>query len=194
MGAQVYYAANPPTTGDFEVSIFLTETSTRHSILRKEKRVKGETTPRMGSTEGKMTGTHDAPFEIGEGVVVREEDEEEEEGLFVSSIPETRRGDPTPTSPTSPTTSTPQRAKRKRTVMGGDEDADTDTDTDAKKKMALDTIYDGFSIYGRILCLVVKRLGVVKGQGREGQGQGHGQGKARMEEWIASTQVGGMDD
>ncbi len=78
--------------------------------------------------------------------------------------------------------------------MGGDEDADTDTDTDAKKKMALDTIYDGFSIYGRILCLVVKRLGVVKGQGREGQGQGHGQGKARMEEWIASTQVGGMDD
>ncbi len=141
-----------------------------------------------------MTGTHDVPFEIGEGVVVREEDEEEEEGMFISSISETGRGDPPPTSPTSPTTTTRQGAKRRRPndIAGDeDEDADTDTDTDAKRKMALDTIYDGFSIYGRILCLVVKRLGAVKGLGKDGAGQGHGQGKARMEEWIASTQMGG---
>ena len=56
---------------------------------------------------------------------------------------------------------------------------------DDKKNMALNTTYDGFSIYGRILCLVVKRRGVTKGKDRAG-----GNGQAVMEEWIASTQLG----
>ena len=56
-------------------------------------------------------------------------------------------------------------------------------DKDDKKKMALNTLYDGFSIYGRILCLVVKRRGNVRGKELVG-----GVGQAMMEEWIASTQ------
>lgn len=56
---------------------------------------------------------------------------------------------------------------------------------DEKKKLALNTTYDGFSIYGRILCLVVKRKGTAKGKEVAG-----GSGQAMMEEWISSTQMG----
>ena len=55
---------------------------------------------------------------------------------------------------------------------------------DDKKKLAMDTSYEGFSIYGRILCLVVKRKGVVKGKVIAG-----GTGQAMMEDFIASTQA-----
>jgi hypothetical protein len=55
--------------------------------------------------------------------------------------------------------------------------------------MALSTSYDGFSIYGRILCLVVKRKGMVKGKQPAA-----GAGQAMMEEWIASTQVDRNDE
>lgn len=63
---------------------------------------------------------------------------------------------------------------------------------DDKKKLALNTTYDGFSIYGRILCLVVKRKGTARGKALVG-----GAGQAMMEEWISSTQAAGgqiMDD
>ena len=55
---------------------------------------------------------------------------------------------------------------------------------DEKKKMALNTTYDGFTIYGRILCLVVKRRGMARGTELAG-----GAGQAMMEEWISSTQA-----
>ena len=55
--------------------------------------------------------------------------------------------------------------------------------SDEKKKMGLSTAYDGFQIYGRILCLVVKRKDR-KGQQLAGRG-----GQAMVEEWISSTQA-----
>lgn len=55
---------------------------------------------------------------------------------------------------------------------------------DDKKKMTLSTTYDGFTIYGRILCLVVKRRGTARGKELAG-----GAGQAMMEEWISSTQA-----
>ena len=55
---------------------------------------------------------------------------------------------------------------------------------DDKKKMALNTTYDGFTIYGRILCLVVKRRGTATGKELAG-----GAGQAMMEDWISSTQA-----
>ena len=55
---------------------------------------------------------------------------------------------------------------------------------DDKKKLAMDTTYEGFSIYGRILCLVVKRKGLVKGKVITG-----GTGQAMMENFITSTQA-----
>ena len=180
---------------DFEVAVFLTETSTRHSILRKEKRA-GRKKERVRSTNGRLLGTRDDPVEIADGVpvLVREESdevrladlpaargegghrraavskEESGEGLFVSDGDE--EGDEV---------SSVEGMDRDIT-MGGDEDGEDD-----KKKLSLNTTYDGFSIYGRILCLVVKRKGSVKG--KEAAVGSAGSGQAMMEEWISSTQM-----
>lgn len=180
---------------DFEVAVFLTETSTRHSILRKEKRARTKK-ERLGSTNGRLTGTRDAPVEIGDvapGVVREESDEvrladlpaaEEEEGhgraavskeesgegLFVSDEDEGEEEVST------------REGMDKDITMGGDEGGEDD-----KKKLSLNTTYDGFSIYGRILCLVVKRKGTLKG--KEAAVGSAGSGQAMMEEWISSTQM-----
>lgn len=57
---------------------------------------------------------------------------------------------------------------------------------DDKKKMALNTSYDGFSIYGRILCLIVTRKGK-----RE-----KGPSTEMMEQWIGTqaAQEQGLED
>ena len=71
----------------------------------------------------------------------------------------------------------------------GDNDHGSDRgedDGDGKKKLGFRTSYAGFAIYGRILCLVVKRkTGGGVGKGKEMRG---GAGQAMMEEWIG-TQV-----
>jgi hypothetical protein len=54
---------------------------------------------------------------------------------------------------------------------------------DDKKKMVMDTSYDGFSIYGRVLCLVVKR------KDAKGKGPAKSGGQVMMEDWITSTQM-----
>lgn len=61
---------------------------------------------------------------------------------------------------------------------------------DDKKKLALTTSYDGFSIYGRILCLVVKRKG--------NRTQSHlapSGGSQMMEQWVSTqaAQEAGLD-
>lgn len=60
--------------------------------------------------------------------------------------------------------------------------------TDDKKKMAMDTSYDGFSIYGRVLCLVVKR------KDRKAKGVNTPGGQAMMEDWITSTQMPAQEE
>ena len=75
----------------------------------------------------------------------------------------------------------PQQAKAFKEEFLDVGAADEDDD---KKKLGLNTMYDGFSIYGRILCLVVKRRGTAKGKDLSG-----GAGQAMMEEWISSTQA-----
>lgn len=193
---------------DFEVAVFLTEVSTRHAILRKEKRVKSEK-PRLGSKEGRLTGpgSRDVPVEIGDDEradMIREESQEEKE-ISLTDIPAVQDGGrDRQTSQESrggeehlflsdgsraedSRARTSSRSPRENTTVPLIDDADQDD-----KKVALNTTYDGFSIYGRILCLVVKRRGIAKGKESAG-----GSGQAMMEEWIASTQLGEgqmMDD
>jgi len=74
---------------------------------------------------------------------------------------------------------------------------DVDRDgRDDKKKLAMDISYEGFAIYGRVLCLVVKRrdgwgarggMPAVLSGGRSQPGRPGGQ--AMMENWITSTQL-----
>ncbi|ERS96806.1 hypothetical protein HMPREF1624_07015 [Sporothrix schenckii ATCC 58251] len=95
-------------------------------------------------------------------------------------------------------------SKRSR-VVPVDEDKE-DEASRKKKKLAMDVIYEGFAIYGRVLCLVVKRRGPPRGRGAQtvlptsvgGSRPGNTStsleptkpgGQAAMENWIASTQV-----
>lgn len=179
---------------DFEVAVFLTETSTRHSILRKEKQAMSKK-ERLGTMNGKMTGTREAPVEVGEHPPgLRREESDETESMRLADLPAAGQdGDGT----------APKLSKEESgeglfvsdgsedevSTRKGKEEDSTMTDAvdgdDEKKKLALNTTYDGFSIYGRILCLVVKRKGTAKGKEVAG-----GSGQAMMEEWISSTQMG----
>jgi len=179
---------------DFEVSIFLTETSTHHSLLTKLKTFRESNKKPIQSNSAKLTGnTGDAPIEVEDGpVIAREESDEElnlqdlpdandnqsEDGLFV---PEGRSKRPRTTTATSSPGFEPL-PKRMRDAPSGEE-------SDDKKKMAMDTTYDGFSIYGRVLCLVVKR------KDKKGKAPANlAGGQATMENWISSTQMPPEDD
>jgi len=85
--------------------------------------------------------------------------------------------------------------KRARTNAdgGGDED-DGEAGEDDKKKLALNTSYDGFSIYGRILCLVVKRRGGANSRLQGGLADQNGQ--QMLENWVSTqaAQEGMLDD
>ncbi|KAI4192789.1 MAG: hypothetical protein LQ346_004157 [Caloplaca aetnensis] len=181
---------------DFEVAVFLTEISSRHAILHKEKRAQAEK-PRLGSTESRLTGvgTRDVPVEIvdaTEPVVLREESQEEKLPELAYIPPTTDADDAQkatlPAEDLSVSDSSdeafetmPTRPNRRE--LGKVIDVQ-DPDADDKKKLGLRTLYDGFSIYERILCLVVKRRSNSTDKDLVG-----GAGQAMMEEWIASTQM-----
>lgn len=58
--------------------------------------------------------------------------------------------------------------------------------------MAMDISYEGFAIYGRVLCLVVKRKGgALVAASNKSQANMSSQlgGQAMMENWITSTQM-----
>lgn len=119
----------------------MTEHSSRHSVLTKQKAFKDK--PRIKSNSGKLTGwLTTEPIVINEDtsepIVVREEDEDETVDL--AQIPE-RLG-----------------VKDDKDELSANED-DVEGEDEAKK-LQLNTSYEGFSIYGRILCLVVKQKGV----------------------------------
>lgn len=115
----------------------------------------------------------------------RRRDEDEEDSLFIQDeeidVSEDEGFQPT--------------NKRVRTNADGDGDEEGgEAGEDDKKKLALNTSYDGFSIYGRILCLVVKRRG---GQnGRLPGGLADQNGQQMLENWVSTqaAQEGMLDD
>lgn len=261
---------------DFEVSIFLTETSTRHSLLYKHKHFRDTTQTKLTSNSTKLTGaSREAPVDIddsvlpvaaaGEGAegasaaaippapVLREEDDDDEV-MALADIPSvdeletskdarvskrrrgrggsdavqgTAGGENVPTyvpgsdeediadddsglfvdqnedDGSSGDDTVPPPAKRRKdeaSAVG----AEHEEVRDDKKKLAMDISYEGFAIYGRVLCLVVKRREGVgsmsKGKSVAAAPAGRGSkvgsqqgaapgGQAVMENWITSTQM-----
>ncbi|ETS81203.1 hypothetical protein PFICI_06205 [Pestalotiopsis fici W106-1] len=233
---------------DFEVSIFLTETTTRHSLVTKHKHFHDKSQTKLTSTSsrGLVGASNEAPIDVDieavtAPIILQEEDDDDEPGgigAALAAIP------PAPTSmdTDAPAARRPKRARRD-TGQGSDEEeglfisSDDDGDVDAvesqsdgaerpppqkrrkeatiaiddgtgeddKKKLAMDITYDGFSIYGRVLCLVVKRRDAPQaaGSSRVGSGsggsnssnnnnktgRGQGQGQAMLENFIISTQM-----
>ena len=66
----------------------------------------------------------------------------------------------------------------------GDEQVGTMDGEDDKKKLGMSTAYDGFSIWERVLCLIVKR------RPNERRVEPDTAGQALMKDWIHSTQAG----
>jgi hypothetical protein len=204
---------------DFEVSIFLTELSSRHSVLTKQKVFKDRA--RIESNSGKLTnwlttGTSEQPVLINEDatepIVIREEDDEEAINIAdipeASNIPDSSRrsarqkrqlesADDEVLSDESGSDSSalfvPGRpSKRSKTSEGlakTNEDGAAEDMVDDKKKLGLNTSYDGFSIYGRILCLVVKRRGV-----RTPGGGGPASSQAMLENWVSTQAAADHED
>lgn len=187
---------------DFEVAIFLTETSTRHSLLTKHKSFRDTTAKNLASNSSKLTGqTNDTAIDI-EDVPIIAQEETEEDSLNIANLPAAdedslfvdddgpRRSKRSRAStnidlPEDSSTESGPLAKRLKATNGDD----IEEEDDDKKKMAMETSYEGFAIYGRVLCLVVKR--------RDKKGKGNapiGGGQAMMEDWITSTQMPPPDD
>ena len=112
--------------------------------------------------------------------------EDEDDALFVSSSDEdtfqTQRERP--------------QKRRKQSAKGkanAEAPADEPAESNDKKKLSLSTSYDGFSIYGRILCLIVKRKGKKSATSTIGAPVG---GSEMMEQWVSTqaAQEAGLDD
>ncbi|KAK7914793.1 hypothetical protein PG985_012496 [Apiospora marii] len=237
---------------DFEVSIFLTETTTRHSLVTKHKHFHDTTQTKLTSNSGRLVGaTHEAPLDVdmhaaSGAITIRRE--ESDDDLPLEAVPlapasaadggggaaaaaaarsrpkRARRNtadaeaedeaqqqggesdfEVIPSSDEDgddayneggglarSTTSGQPPAKRRKEAAAADE-GDATADGDDKKKLAMDISYEGFSIYGRVLCLVVKRRDQSNATGSGGGGAigkgKQGGGSAMMENFIISTQV-----
>ncbi|KAI1177374.1 hypothetical protein F4777DRAFT_214252 [Nemania sp. FL0916] len=226
---------------EFEVSIFLTETSTRHSLVTKHKHFHDTTQTKLKSNSGRLISeTNDAPIDLEDpaadsAATIRLESDDEDAGGTLAAIPAIAQAAPESGSRRpkrtrgrstdidvsadvyadpdaghvavdpvnqfevasdedsgghdsqheddglfveSPTSESPRPppAKRQRPAPAAGAGAGSG-DEDDKKKLAMDVSYEGFSIYGRVLCLVVKRRDV------------SGRGQAMMENFILSTQI-----
>lgn len=184
------------TQDDFEVAIFLTEVSTRHSLLTKQRQFQDKES-RIKSNSSKLTGwlekeTNEEP------VTIREESNDDAD----PALGEYSKDDSTTTSnhdhggkgkavvieddiSDDEGFQTQRAPAGKRDKKAGTLDADGEAEgEDDKKKLSMNTAYDGFSIYGRILCLVVKRKGVKA----RPAGVADGGGQMMLENWV-STQA-----
>ncbi|KIW30550.1 uncharacterized protein PV07_06288 [Cladophialophora immunda] len=146
---------------DFEVSIFLTEIRTRHCLLVKDKTFK-QKDPIKSNNGNRLTGAdHDA---------VMVQDESDEDNVNLNDIPaaEDREGSHT----------------------SAGRNLDTEGEGDDKKKLGFTTTYEGFNIWGWVLCLFVERKG---GPSKKTSGL-PGSSQALMQDWIQSTQDQKDDD
>lgn len=213
------------TIDEFDVSIFLTETSTRHSLLIKSKDFT-QRKQRIRSNSGKMTGWLNASKDneqaqaldetnkqgVDAPVIIREEEDEDDTraAIKLSDIPEA------PSKGSKNQKSQQSRSRTAVAVGSNKEDAEeinsddgnnlneddedeanrirrsttfTEDVVDDKKKLLLHTTYDGFSIYGRILCLIVnykKPETARQGVAKVGPAAVHRNGQQMLEQWASS--------
>lgn len=191
-------------TDQFEVGMFFADKGVRHSILKREKLARGVANGRSGLEvhHGTVGATSEKPMLVGD------EDEGEEAEKATHTLPALRREESegsdhvrlrnVPLEGESPRQLETQGISRSHANDDDDDDHNMSDDAangaisrrageegDDKKKLALDTEYDGFSIYGQILCLLVRRKGQAKGTAQK-----KGAAQATMEGWISSSQMG----
>lgn len=147
---------------DFEVSVFLTEITTRHSLLVKNKTFKEKAATKSNSS--KLTGY------TTKTITVNEDSDEE---TTLDRIPAHTDED--------------FEEIDKPDGQAFKDNGESILDDD-KKTLGFKTTYEGFSIWGWVLCLIVER------KGGPGKKEANGNAQALMQEWIASTQQAQDDD
>lgn len=185
--------------------------STRHSLLTKKKQFTKQ--PRLRSTSSKLTGwlsnnNSETPIHIlDDDVPSQIVQENADEALELHKIPEVdqskRRSsvndendllfvssDDEEFFQTQKERTNKRRKLDDRNEKGAQEEINQ-IEEDDKKKLSLSTSYDGFSIYGRILCLVVKR------KSKKSQPTSYPVGGSQMlEQWVSTqaAQEAGLDE
>ncbi|KFY23931.1 hypothetical protein V493_05555 [Pseudogymnoascus sp. VKM F-4281 (FW-2241)] len=170
----------------FEVSVFLTETSTRHTVLKRRKIFRE---PERKGANADTDPNAPAPLlrvEEDDDVVIQDVPPAREDTNNPSPTRRSKRTRPTKVADTlfiadsdastSDLDSPPPKRARSAAPLGAAEEEEQD-----EKKMAMRSEYDGYGIYGRVLCLIVTKTAAKDGTGGGG-------GREVMEEWIASTQ------
>ena len=151
-------------------------------MLAKSKTFRDER-QKMKSTSGKLTGWMTSDRDP----VTIPEESDEEDGVAFQDIP------------AAPGIEIEDEDEQYREVAAADGDEENflkraksvEKKSDDKKKLGFNTSYDGFSIYGKVVCLIVKRrvpkaLGITSASSSAGQ--------ATMEDWIVSTQMPQEDE
>jgi hypothetical protein len=173
-----------PLIDDFQVSIFLKDQTTRHSLLVKKKEFSDK--PPLKSNSNKLTnwlsgGDGHDPIDVDapHAPVLIEDDDD----VDINDIP----------------TATSNIDEDAVTIPSDDDGPDNslfvsgkdiDANGDDKKKLGMKTIFDGFAIYGKFLCLIVKRTNMPSTI------KAGASGRAMLENWV-STQVAqemGLDE
>ncbi|KAI9825815.1 MAG: hypothetical protein M1832_000755 [Thelocarpon impressellum] len=167
---------------DFEVSIFFKDLSTRHSVLTKQKFFRNPQQKIVSNSSKLGAGTGDEPIEVQDDALAPALIRVESDGShdMLTDIPAANENSVDEDSDFEPNSE--MSSGRLRTQAGGPRTKEAVPGDDDKKKLGLNTSYDGFSIYGRILCLIVKRRHN-RAPAKDTSGQ------ALMEDWIQSTQA-----
>lgn len=175
------------------MSIFLTETSTRHSILTKHKHFHDKSQTRLTSNTNKMLGADkENPVNLDMSVLQEQDSDDDVQISDIPAVP-SHHG-----AKRAQNRSDDEFASEDETASAVEIDSDAEEplhkrlgdNADDKKKMDMDVSYEGFAIYGRVLCLVVRKRDNPKKQapGRAASGV-QPAGQAKMENWITSTQI-----
>ncbi|KAE8357272.1 hypothetical protein BDV27DRAFT_91303 [Aspergillus caelatus] len=169
---------------DFEVSLFLRESRTRHSLLTRHKEFDE---PDNASSRKEGVGNPPRPTEGSSGTadagILVESDSESD--IDLRDIPQA-------------TAENDKKGKRQRDVDGA---VDTTVNPRASKrrkdeepddkKLRFRTNYEGFNIYGWMLCLLVTRKG---DKIRVSTGSSESTRQALMEEWMSTQAQGDVDE
>ena len=121
---------------------------------------------KISSNANKLTGTDKEP------VLIREESDDETDLMPLGNIPSAQER-----------LDNDERPKRGGRDGGRRQVAEEVMEEDDKKKLGFNTSYEGFSIWGWVLCLLVDCKG---GPGKKASGT---DAQALMAEWITSTQL-----
>lgn len=149
---------------EFEVAIFLRESGTRHSLLTKQKSFGKK--EKIESNSNKLTGSTAE-------IIVESDDEDDSErtGINMSDVPEVADS----------------QEEESDAENRAEKAAAETTDNHDDKKLQLTTSYEGFGIWGWVLCLLVTRKGQKSRAGAADGGSGAAtSGQALMEEWIGT--------